>query len=607
MTSNPAPWSRIRLLEALHARSEAARRFLYRTLERFHVGDEALHLLLATIIGCLAGLGSVAFILLIRFFEKLFFGGIFAAMGSHPYLVFLLPLLGGLLIGPLIHRFPTEAKGDGVPSAMEAVALHGGIIRPRTVGLRTLTAAVTIGSGGSVGREAPIAQIGAAIGSIVGQLLKVSSTRMRLLVACGAAGGIAAVFNAPIGGVFFSLEVLLGDFSAASFAPIVIASVVSTAVARQLLGNVLIFQVPAYILSGFQDLVISAVLGAFCGLAAIFFMRGLESAEKHFSSSRIPLWARTAVGGGMTGLIAIFFPHVLGTDATTLDAAFEGTFPWFMLLLIGYLKIVATTFSLGSGGSGGVLGPAVFIGGILGAFVGTVVNVFFPGQVGFIGGYALIGMAAFLAPVIGGPITSVLILFEMAGNYAIILPLLVAVVNAMLVAHQFSRYSLYTHKLHEKGIDLVAGREESILKQVRVRDVMRREFHSVLPSAPFSNLASSFFNSKIDYLYLTGEEGDLTGVVSLTDLRPYLKEESLWDLVRAQDVATPDPVAVMPSESLLDALNKFAYRNVAQLPVVSDPHTRKLIGVVRRSDLLEGYQKTVLRIGEPPSDEERRD
>ncbi|HEX2719676.1 MAG TPA: chloride channel protein, partial [Candidatus Deferrimicrobium sp.] len=432
--------------------------------------------------------------------------------------------------------------------------------------------------------------------------LKVSASRMRIFVACGAAGGIAAVFNAPIGGVFFSLEVLLGDFSAATFAPIVIASVISTAVARLLLGNVLIFQVPPYILSGFQDLVISAALGAFCGLAAIFFMRGLESAEKQFSSSRIPLWARAAVGGGATGLIAIFFPQVLGTDATTLDAAFEGTFPWFLLLLIGYLKIVATSFSLGSGGSGGVLGPAVFIGGILGAFVGTVANAWFPGQVGFIGGYALIGMAAFLAPVIGGPITSVLILFEMAGNYAIILPLLVAVVNAMLVAHQFSRYSLYTQKLHEKGIDLVAGREESILKQVRVRDVMREKFHSVLPSASFGSLAASFFNSKIDYFYLTGEQGDLMGVVSLTDLRPYLKEESLWDLVRAQDVATPDPVAVMPSESLLDALNKFAYRNVAQLPVVSDPHTRKLIGVVRRSDLLEGYQKTVLRKREPASD-----
>ncbi len=602
MTSDSAPWSRTRLAESLHAGSATVRRFIYRTLERFHIGDQAFHLLLATIIGALAGLGSVAFILLIRYFSKLFFGGIFPAMGSYQYLVFLLPLLGGLLIGPLIQRFPSEAKGDGVPSAMETIALHGGIIRPRTVGLRTITAAVTIGSGGSVGREAPIAQIGAAIGSAVGQFLKVSASRMRIFVACGAAGGIAAVFNAPIGGVFFSLEVLLGDFSAATFAPIVIASVISTAVSRMLLGNVLIFQVPPYILSGFQDLVVSAVLGAFCGLAAIFFMRALESAEKQFSSSRIPLWARAAVGGGMTGLIAIFFPQVLGTDTTTLDAAFGGTFPWFLLLLIGYLKIVATSFSLGSGGSGGVLGPAVFIGGILGAFMGTVVNAWFPGQVGFIGGYALIGMAAFLAPVIGGPITSILILFEMAGNYAIILPLLVAVVNAMLVAHQFSRYSLYTHKLHEKGIDLVAGREESILKQVRVRDVMREKFQAVPPSESFGRLATAFFSSKIDYLYLTGERGDLMGVVSLTDLRPFLREESLWPLVCAQDVATLDPVAVMPSESLLDALNKFAYRNVAQLPVVSDPHKRKLIGVIRRSDLLEGYQKIVLRKPEIPSD-----
>lgn len=581
-------------MRSLDAGSAALRRFIFDTFERFHLGDDVFHLLLATVIGALAGLGAVAFLLLIRFFEHVFFGRIFPAMGSNAYLIFLLPLLGGLLIGPLIRRFPTEAKGDGVPSAMETVALHGGIIRPRTVGLRTLTAAITIGSGGSVGREAPIAQIGAAIGSIVGQFLKVSATRMRIFVACGAAGGIAAVFNAPIGGVFFSMEVLLGDFAAATLAPVVIASVVSTAVARLLLGNVLIFKVPAYILAGFQNLVISAVLGAFCGLAAIFFMRGLESAEKNFSSSRIPLWARTAVGGGMTGVVAIFFPQVLGTDKTTLDAAFAGMYPWFLLLLIGYLKIVATTFSLGSGGSGGVLGPAVFIGGILGAFVGTLTNAWFPGQVGLIGGYSLIGMAAFLAPVIGGPITSILILFEMAGNYAIILPLLVAVVNAMLVARRFSRYSLYTHKLHEKGIDLVSGREANILKEIQVRDVMREEFDSVLPSASLGSITSVFFSSKIDYLYLTGERGDLSGVLSLADLRPHLKDENLWPLVCARDVATLDPVAVMPCESLLDALNKFAYRNVAQLPVVSDPHERRLIGVIRRSDLLDGYQKIVM-------------
>jgi len=476
---------------------------------------------------------------------------------------------------------------------METIALHGGIIRPRTVALRTVTAAVTIGSGGSVGREAPIAQIGAAIGSGVGQFLRVSAERMRSLVACGAAGGIAAVFNAPIGGVFFSLEVLLGDFSAATFAPIVVASVISTTVSRALLGNVLIFEVPRYTLAGFRVLLLSAVLGIICGLAAVFFMRLLESSEKRFSVSRIPLWARTAAGGALMGLIAVAFPQVLGTDETTLDMAIRGAFPWLLLLLFAYMKILATSLSLGSGGSGGVLGPAVFIGGILGAAVGTAANTWFPGVFGLPGGYALIGMAAFLAPVIGGPITSIMILFEMAGNYRIILPLLVAVVIAMGVAYQFSRFSLYTHKLHQMGVDLVAGREESVLRRLLVRDVMRREFNAVDPSVPFTDLATSFFGSRVDHLYITGEEGELKGVIAFTDLRAHLRDQSRWASIRAKDVATSNPVAVMPGETLLDALNKFAYRNAVQLPVVSDPHERKLIGVIRRSDILNAYQKSL--------------
>jgi CIC family chloride channel protein len=582
-----------RMISAYQAVLSAVRGLVYRTLERFRIGSQVFHILLATVIGALTGLGSVVFILLIHFFQKLFFGQFFPAIGGSHYLIFVLPMLGGLLIGPLIQRFPAEAKGDGVPSAMETIALHGGIIRPRTVGLRTITAAVTIGSGGSVGREAPIAQIGAAIGSGVGQFLRVSAERMRSLVACGAAGGIAAVFNAPIGGVFFSLEVLLGDFSAATFAPIVVASVVSTTVSRALLGNVLVFEVPPYTLAGYSVLLLSALLGILCGFAAVLFMRALESSEKRFSASRIPLWARTAVGGALMGLIAVAFPQVLGTDETTLDAAIQGAFPWFLLLLFAYLKIVATSLSLGSGGSGGVLGPAVFIGGILGASMGTAANAWFPGMFGIPGGYALIGMAAFLAPVIGGPITSILILFEMAGNYRIILPLLVAVVIAMGVAYQFSRYSLYTHKLHEMGVDLVAGREESVLRRLLVRDVMRREFNAVDPSVPFGDLAASFFGSRVDHLYITGEMGKLVGVIAFTDLRTHLRDQSRWPSLRARDVATPDPVAVMPSETLLDALNKFAYRNAVQLPVVSDPHERKLIGVIRRSDILSAYQKSL--------------
>jgi CIC family chloride channel protein len=579
--------------ELFGAASAWGRRQVYRALERFRIGDQVFHILMASVIGALSGLGGVAFLKAIQFFEAIFFGKVFQAMGRPNELVFLIPMLGGLLIGPLIRRFPKEAKGDGVPSAMESIALHGGVLSPRTVGIRTVTAAVTIGSGGSVGREAPIAQIGAAIGSAVGQFLKVSAGRMRSFVACGAAGGIAAVFNAPIGGVFFSLEVLLGDFSAATFAPIVVSSVVSTFVMREILGNVLVFEVPRYMLTSGRAVLLSVPLGIICGLSAVLFMRAMESSEKLFSSLRLPPWLKPALGGALTGFIAIYFPHVLGTDTVTVDEAVWEYIPWFLLLLIAYLKILATSLSLGSGGSGGVLGPCVFIGAVIGALVGTVTSPLFLNSYAAPGGCALIGMAAFLAPVIGGPLTSILIVFEMAGNYKIILPLLVAVVISMGVAYQFSRHSLYTYKLHKMGVDLVAGREESVLRRLYVRDVMLGEFDSIDPAAPFCKVISDFFGSKVDHLYLVGKEGVLQGVIALMDLRPYLKDQGAWPGLRASDVATPDPVAVMPSESLLDALNKFAYRNAVQLPVVSDPHERKLIGVIRRGDILNAYQRSL--------------
>ncbi len=570
------------------------RQWIYRTTERLRIGDQTYLILLATVIGALTGLGAVAFLLCIRLFTYFFFGVLYSALAPAPWLIFLIPALGGLAIGPLIHHFPEEAKGDGVPSAMEAVALHGGIIRPRTVALRTIAAAVTIGSGGSVGREAPIAQIGAAAGSAVGQFLRVSGARMRSLVGCGAAGGIAAVFNAPMGGVFFALEVLLGDFSAQIFAPIVISSVVATAVSRAVLGNVLIFRVPAFILQSLPQILWCAVLGAVCGLCAFLFIRMLHLAESKFSASRIPVWLRAAAGGCATGLIAVRFPQVLGTDTLALDQALQGSLPWLLLLAIAVLKIVATSSSLGSGGSGGVLGPAIFIGGMIGALGGTVAVSLFPRIAGTVGGYTLVGMAAFLAPVVGAPITSILILFEITGDYAIILPLLVAVISAMLVFGRFSRFSLYTLSLHNKGIDLITGREEGVLKNLHVRDVMQRELHTISPSATFSELSARFLFGSVDYLYLTDAEGALTSVISFTDMRPYIKEEALSHLVRAEDIATRNPISVTPEETLLDVLVKFGIKNVAMLPVVSDPHTRKLVGGVRRKEVLEAYQRRII-------------
>jgi CIC family chloride channel protein len=316
---------------AVLAIMDIPRQWIFRTMERFRIGPQMFLVFLATIIGALTGLGAVSFLLLIRLVKHLFFGVLYSAMAPAPFLIFLLPALGGLLIGPLIHYFPREAKGDGVPAAMETIALGGGIIKPRTVALRTVTAAITIGSGGSVGREAPIAQIGAAVGSVVGQILRVSGERMRNLVGCGAAGGIAAVFNAPMGGVFFALEVLLGDFSAQTFPLIVIASVAAVSVSRAILGNVLIFEVPTFVLESFPQILFCAFLGVACGLIAQLFIRSLDVTEQRFSSSKIPVWLRAAVGGGMTGIIAIMFPQVLGINETALDQALHGTLPWVLL------------------------------------------------------------------------------------------------------------------------------------------------------------------------------------------------------------------------------------------------------------------------------------
>jgi len=301
-----------------------------------------------------------------------------------------------------------------------------------------------------------------------------------------------------------------------------------------------------------------------------------------------------AIGGGVTGIIAIKFPQVLGTDEIALDQALNGELPWLLLLGIGFLKIVATSFPLGSGGSGGVLGPALFIGGMIGALGGTAANALFPAVAGSVGGYTLIGMAAFLAPVVGAPLTAILILFEITGDYAVILPLLVAVISAMLVSGRISRFSLYTYHLHKKGVDLVRGREEGVLKTLKVLDVMRKEVHTIPSSASFHELSAKFLEEHVDYFYLKNTDGALTGVVSFRDIRPYLMEESLWDLVRVKDIATTNPVSITPGESLFDVLIKFGYKNVAFLPVISDPHSRKLIGTIHRKEVLEAYQRRIM-------------
>jgi len=571
------------------------REAVYATAKRLRLSEPAFHLIIASIIGVASGFGAVLFLLLIESFRAFFFeelGG--GRIISREAAVLIMPALGGLFIGPLVRLFPTEAKGDGIPSVLEATALHGGIIRPRTVLLRSLSAAITLGSGGSVGREAPIAQIGAAVGSSIGQFLRVSGVTMRSLIGCGAAGGIAAIFNAPIGGVFFALEIFLGEFSALAVAPIVISAVVATAVAHAAWGNVLAFETPSFRLESAAQIVFSAGVGVLCGLAAALLVKTLHSAEHRFSVSRLATWVRPAAGGLMVGVIALAFPAVLGTDSSTLTFALNGDFAWQLLLWIAFLKILATSLSIGSGGSGGILGPAIFIGGILGVAGGGAFGGLWPQAVGSIGGYGIVGMAAFLAPVTGAPLTAALIMLEITGNYLVILPLLAGVTASMLAYHSFCRHSLFHLQLQHKGIDLVRGRESGVLREIVVRDLPHVPAATVAADTPIAEILDRFVTEPVDYLYTVLGEGELTGVISFTDLRPHLRDDQPPPFKIAAEVATPSPVWVTPDENMLSALDKFRYRDMTQLPVVADVHSRRLIGVLRRKDLFEAYHRRLL-------------
>jgi len=330
---------------------------------------------------------------------------------------------------------------------MEAVALKGGVIRKRVVFVKTLVSAISISTGGSVGREGPIVQIGSAIGSTLGQLLKVSQDRMRALVGCGAAAGIAATFNAPIAGSMFALEVILGDFGLATFSPIVISSVVATAVSRAFLGDIPAFIVPAYELVSAWEFPLYFVLGLFCAAGGVTFTKVLYRIEDLFDDFKFPEYLKALIGGMILGAGGLFFPQVLGVGYGAIDLALMQKLAWWLFLVLAVVKMLATAITIGSGGSGGIFAPSLFLGAMAGAFFGAVVHQLFPGMTASPGAYSLVGMGAVVSATTHGPLTAILILFEMTGNYKIILPLMLSCIVATIFARQLMKESIYTLKL----------------------------------------------------------------------------------------------------------------------------------------------------------------
>ncbi|MDH3600377.1 MAG: chloride channel protein [Candidatus Tectomicrobia bacterium] len=552
----------------------------------------------AVLVGLCAGLGAIIFRWLIDTITHHAF-----TTGAHilhvlgPYYVILIPALGGLVVGPLIYFFAREAKGHGVPEVMEAVALRGGRIRPIVVIIKSLASSVCIGTGGAVGREGPIVQIGSALGSSIGQWLGLSDDRLRNLVACGAAGGIAATFNAPIAGVIFALEVILGDFSATSFSTVVIASVTASELARIVGGNIPAFDVAPYALVSPWELPLYAVLGVIAALVGVAFVVLLYKSEDLFDAWTFPEPLKPVVGGLLIGLIGLVFPQIFGVGYSVIEQALHNTSTLWLMAVLVVAKLVATSLTIGSGGSGGVFAPSLFLGAMLGGSFGTLVHTWWPSATAPSGAYALVGMAAVFAAAARAPISAVLILFEMTDDYRIILPLMLTTVISISVANRLSTESIYTLKLSRRGVRLSRGQDVDVMQTVRVSEVMDTEAETVLAAMPLEELALEFERTHHHSFPVLDAQGLLYGIVSIRDLERAMSNEK-FDAMTAGDIATVQLVTVSPDEPVATAIERMAPRDLSRLPVVEPGNVHRLLGIIRRGDIGRAYNVGMMRRAE---------
>ncbi len=573
---------------------------LVHVLGRLRRVDQTIIIITAICIGILGGYSAIGFRKLISWTHQAFFAT------SEYSLVFLesmpwwqrilVPTLGGLLVG-LITRLAPEVKGSGIPEVMEAVARRGGMIRFRVLITKALAAAVTIGSGGSVGREGPIVHIGSAIGSAFGQFFETSAQRSRTYVGCGAAAAVAATFNAPIAGALFAMEIVLGNLAVDSLSPIVISSVVATFISRHHLGDFPAFKVPSYESVHSGELILYAGLGVAAGIFAVFLIRLLYFLSDFFENLRLPSWLKPGLGGFGVGLIALGLPQVYGVGYESINAALWGLSPASLLIFLLVAKAVATSLSLGSGGSGGVFAPSLFMGACLGAGWGHMVNHFFPDTTASPGAYALVGMGAMVAASTHAPITAILIIFELTNDYRIIPPLMLACVIGVLLSGILHRESIYTAKLFRRGVRLRGGRDVTLLRSVTVTEVMNDSPEIVQEDMPFKDLIPRLLAAPNSELIIVNKEGFLAGMVSLEDLRTLLPDSDLLASVAiAADAAQTNAPFVLPNDHLDLVMHHFGRFHYDQIPVCKDSRSRFVIGAVTHDDIINAYNRRAFQL-----------
>jgi CIC family chloride channel protein len=590
-----------------------------RVFQRAMTTEHLIMIVLAILIGTLGGLGAVGVRALIREISNACYPGehttLLENIAAAPwYYKLLIPTIGGLIVGPIIHRFAQEAKGTGVPEVMHSVLMRGGRIRPRVALLKTLVSTVTIGTGGSVGREGPIVQIGASLGSTISQFFQIPAKRTKTLVGCGAAAGIAAAFNAPIAGAMFAVEIILMDYAVASFSPIVISSVMATVISHAFEGDFPAMEVIGHHgLHSFWEIDFYLIFAILCGVVAWLFIKILYSITDYWEQRvRIASYIKPMIGGALIGIIALFFPQIMGVGYDSVNLALNHEAMgymglgetwvngllgnqafWIMVLVLVFVKILATSITLGSGGSGGIFAPSLFIGAMLGGFFGHFAHTLFPDLTASAGTYALIGMGGIVAGTTRAPITAIITIFELTKETSIILPLMLVCIISTIVCSKFTRESIYTLKLLRRNVSVRDHAEQNIIKGLYVRDLYDRDFVSVPRDADFGTVVATMIDNGLSFIAVRNDRtGEMIGIIRLSTIRSMLTEgDALRYVCIAADIADKSVGFALPEDNCGSVLKKLRHYHMEGLPVVDSVSMHRQIGVIWLNDIVDAYEQ----------------
>lgn len=593
--------SKVRSRVSRQALPAWAERILRGIIVRLRVllrGERALYFLLFVLAGILGGLVAAGVRWASTGLQTIFFrhGGAFLeAAASVPwYWRLAAPAAGALAAGALIHYVLRTPEGSGVAEIMEAVALKQREIPFRRSLLKSISSLLLMNSGGSVGREGPTAAVSAAITTRISAVLQLTPARRNILIGCGVAAGMAAVYNAPLGAALFVMEIVIANFAMDVFGPLVVSAVTATLVSRALFGAGPLYSVPELMPGSLSEYLALALLGLPCALMGNFFTTFLQRASDWMRTLPVHPVVKLGAGGLAVGGLAVTLPEILGNGYGAVSGVLNNSYGLRILALVCVAKMLATVFSLGSGGLGGIMTPTLLVGAAFGGLAGGLVQSVAPDLVSSPGAWALVGMAGVLAATTHAPIMATFLTFELCQEYAMILPIGVAAGASALMARRLKGASIYTERLARRGVDLDAAIEESALHAIRVLDVVWRDPPTISPATPVRTVVDTFLKSRRHLLHVVGEDGTYHGLIAMQDVLPAAEDRNLDLLVVAADVARS-----MPSVSLRDPVSsimeRFWFQEFGELPVLTGGDPPKFIGVVTRRDILGAFDREVLR------------